>query len=100
MDDNTIARVERGIVLERTTRVRIRGNLFDGVQDGLVVDGAGSSTLVSGNVFLSARRWLIDAAELEAGGNYWGPRDPAAAQRQVRGRVLLQPFLRAQDAGY
>ncbi|MBK7350903.1 MAG: right-handed parallel beta-helix repeat-containing protein [Gemmatimonadales bacterium] len=100
VDDNTIARVERGIVLERTTRVRIRGNLFDGVQDGLVVDGAGSSTLVSGNVFLSARRWLIDAAELEAGGNYWGPRDPAAAQRQVRGRVLLQPFLRAQDAGY
>lgn len=100
VDDNTIARVERGIVLERTTRARIRGNLFDGVQDGLVVDGAGSGTLVSGNVFLSARRWLIDAAELDAGGNFWGPRDPAAVQRQVRGRVLLQPFHAAQDAGY
>jgi parallel beta-helix repeat protein len=100
IDDNTIARVERGLVLERTTRARIRGNLFDGVEDGLVVDGAGSGALVAGNVFLSARRWLIDAAELDAGGNFWGPRDVAAAQRQVRGRVVLQPFRTAQEAGY
>lgn len=100
IDDNTIARVSRGLVLERTTRARIRGNLFDGVEDGLVVDGAGSGTLVSGNVFLSARRWLIDAAELDAGGNFWGARDIATAQRQVRGRVILQPFHQARDAGY
>ncbi len=100
VDDNTIAQVGRGIVLERTSRSRIRGNLLDGVGDGLVVDGSGSGSQVAGNVFLSARRWLIDAVELDAGGNFWGPPDVAQAQRQVRGRVVLQPFRHAQDAGY
>ena len=65
-----------------------------------MVDSAGADTELHGNVFLSARRWLIDAVELEAGGNYWGARDPAAVARQVRGRVNLQPFLSARDAGY
>lgn len=100
VDDNTIARVARGIVLERTTRVRLRGNLLDGVEDGLLVDSAGADAELVGNVFLSARRWLIDAVALDAGGNYWGARDPAAVLRQVRGRVNLQPFRQARDAGY
>ncbi len=100
VDDNTIAKVGRGIVLEQTTRVKLRGNLLDGVEDGIVVDSAGADTELHGNVLLSARRWLIDAVELEAGSNYWGARDPAAVARQVRGRVNLQPFLSARDAGY
>jgi parallel beta-helix repeat protein len=100
LDDNTIAKVEQGIVLERTTRSRLRGNLFDGVQDALVVDSAGADLELSGNVFLSARRWLIDAVSLQAGGNYWGPRDAPTAQRQIRGRVTLEPFRQAREAGY
>ena len=41
IDDNVLARLEQGIVLEQTTRAQLRGNLFDGVGDGLVLDGAG-----------------------------------------------------------
>ncbi len=100
VDDNTIAKVARGIVLERTTRVKLRGNLMDGVEDALVVDSLGADAELSGNVFLSAGRWLIDAVQLDAGGNYWGGRDPATVSRQVRGRVNLQPFRQARDAGY
>jgi parallel beta-helix repeat protein len=100
VDDNVIARVRRGIVLESTSRSRLRGNLFDGVEDALTVDSAGADLQLTGNIFLSARRWLIDAVELDAGGNYWAARDELAARRQVRGRVLLQPFRRAQDVGY
>jgi parallel beta-helix repeat protein len=100
IDDNTLAKVDRGIVLEATTRVRLRGNLFDGVGEGLVVDSAGADAEVVGNVFLSASRWLINAVTLDAGGNYWGPRDPAAVQEKLRGRVNLQPFRQARDAGY
>jgi len=100
IDDNTIAKVARGVVLEQTTRSRLRGNLFDGVEDALVVDSAGAGLQASGNVFLSARRWLVDAVTLDLGGNFWGARDAAAAQRQIRGRVTLQPFRQAQEAGY
>jgi parallel beta-helix repeat protein len=100
VDDNVIARVSRGVVLERTTASRLRGNLFDGVQDGLVVDSAGADLQLGGNVFLSAQRWLIDAVRLDAGGNYWGPRDIQSAMRQVRGQVNLEPFRPAQEAGY
>jgi parallel beta-helix repeat protein len=100
ISDNVFAKVERGIVLERTTRARLRGNLFDGVEDGLVVDSAGSDAEVSGNVFLSAQRWLIDAVQLDAGNNYWGPRDQDAARQKVRGKVSLTPFRRASDVGY
>lgn len=100
VDDNTIAKVGRGVVLEQTTRVKLRGNLFDGVEDALVVDSAGADTELAGNVFLQARRWLIDAVQLDAGGNYWGARDPATVSRQLRGRVTIQPFLQARDAGY
>ncbi|MFN8653039.1 MAG: right-handed parallel beta-helix repeat-containing protein [Gemmatimonadales bacterium] len=100
IDDNVIARVGRGIVLEQTTRSRLRGNLFDGVQDGLVVDSAGADLELSGNVFLSAQRWLIDAVALDAGGNFWGGKDPATVVRQIRGQVTLTPFKSARDAGY
>ncbi len=100
LDDNTIARVEQGVVLERTTRARLRGNLFDGVNDAVVADSASADAELSGNVFLSARRWFIDATLLDAGGNYWGLRDPAAVTRQLHGRVNIQPFHQARDAGY
>lgn len=100
VDDNTIAKVSRGIVLERTSRARLRGNLFDGVDDALVADSAAAGTELSSNVFLSARRWLIDAVTLDAGGNFWGLRDTAAVERQLRGRINLLPFRQARDAGY
>lgn len=100
VDDNVIARVGQGIVLQATTRSRLRGNLFDGVQDALVVDSAGADLELSGNVFLSAQRWLIDAVTLDAGGNFWGGKDPATVIRQVRGRVNLTPFRSAREAGY
>jgi parallel beta-helix repeat protein len=100
IDDNILAKVERGIVLEGTTRVKLRGNLFDGVVEGLVADSAGADAEVVGNVFLSASRWLINAVQLDAGGNFWGPRDPAAVQQKLKGRVNLQPFRQARDAGY
>jgi parallel beta-helix repeat protein len=100
IDDNTLAKVTRGIVLEHTTGVRLRGNLFDGGEEGLVVDSAGADAEVVGNVFLSAGRWFIDAVQLDAGGNFWGPRDPASVQPRLRGRVNIQPFRRASDAGY
>jgi hypothetical protein len=100
VDDNVIARVRQGVVLEATTRSRLRGNLFDGVEDALVVDSAGADLELSGNVFLSASRYLIDAVSLEAGGNFWGARDSATALRQVRGKVNLMPFRSAREAGY
>lgn len=100
IDDNTLAKVGQGIVLERTSRVRLRDNLFDGVDDGLVADSVAATAELAGNVFLSARRWLIDAVKLDAGGNYWGPRDIDAVRRQVRGQVGLTPFRHAAEAGY
>jgi hypothetical protein len=100
LDDNVLAKVGQGVVLERSTKVRLRGNLFDGVEDALVADSAAEDAEVTGNVFLSARRWLIDAVRLDAGSNYWGARDLDAASRQVRGNVSLAPFRRAEEAGY
>ncbi len=100
IDDNTIAKVGQGIVLEHTTKAKLRGNLLDGVEDGVVVDSAGADAIVAGNVFLSARRWLILAVSLDAGGNFWSAPDLAAVQRQVQGRVTLVPFRAAREAGY
>lgn len=100
LDDNTIAQVRQGIVLERTGRSRLRGNLFDGVDDAVVADSASSDLQLSGNVFLSARRWFIDAPVLDAGGNFWAAPDAEAVQRKLNGRISLQPFRRAQEAGY
>ena len=98
--DNTFARLDQGMVLENTTQAKVRGNLFDGVGEGLVVDSVGSGTEVTGNVFLRALRLFIRAPRLVAGGNYWGTADEAAAAAKVAGRVTLSPWYPASDAGY
>ena len=69
IDDNVVGGTEQGIVLNATTGSRVRGNLFDGVGDGLLVDGAGYATEVTGNVFLRASGWFIDAPDLAAPAN-------------------------------
>ena len=100
VDDNVLARLERAIVLENTTRARIRGNLFDGVGSGLVVDSVGSDAAVMGNIFLRASGRFIDAAALEAGGNFWGGASEAAARAQVAPGVRIEPWRPARAAGY
>jgi parallel beta-helix repeat protein len=100
IDDNVLARLEQGIVLERTTRAQLRGNLFDGVGDGLVLDGTGHATEVTGNIFLRASRWFIDAPDLTAGGNYWATADASSATAKVKGRVSVMPWKPASAAGY
>jgi hypothetical protein len=74
--------------------------LFDGVGDGLLVDGAGYATEVTGNVFLRASGWFIDAPDLSAGGNVWATADAAAASARVKGRVTVLPWRSATAAGY
>jgi nitrous oxidase accessory protein NosD len=100
IDDNMLSGVQRGVVLRGVIESRVRGNVFDGVGDGLVVDGAGHGTEVSGNVFLRASGWFIDAPDLMAGGNYWATPDPARATARVRGRISLLPWKPASAAGY
>jgi parallel beta-helix repeat protein len=100
IDDNVLSRLEQGIVIERTTRAQLRGNVFDGVGDGLVVDGDGHATEVTGNVFLRASRWFIDAPDLAAGGNYWATADASTATAKVKGRISVFPWKPASAAGY
>ncbi len=100
IDDNVLARLEQGIVLERTTRAQLRGNLFDGVGDGLVLDGIGHATDVTGNIFLRATRWFISAPDLAAGGNYWATADASSATSKVHGRISVLPWKPATAAGY
>ncbi len=100
IDDNVVGGTEQGIVLHSTTGSRVRGNLFDGVGDGLLVDGAGHATEVTGNVFLRASGWFIDAPDLAAGGNFWATADAAAASARVKGRVTVLPWRSATAAGY
>jgi parallel beta-helix repeat protein len=100
IDDNVLARLEQGIVVERTTRAQLRGNLFDGVGDGLVLDGAGHATEVTGNIFLRASRWFIEAPDLAAGGNYWATANASAATAKVKGRISVLPWKPASAAGY
>jgi parallel beta-helix repeat protein len=100
IDDNVLARLEQGIVVERTTRAQLRGNLFDGVGDGLVLDGTGHATEVTGNIFLRASRWFIEAPDLAAGGNYWATADPSGATAKVKGRISVLPWKPASAAGY
>jgi parallel beta-helix repeat protein len=100
IDDNMLSRLEQGIVIERTTRAQLRGNVFDGVGDGLVVDGQGHATEVTGNIFLRASRWFIDAPDLAAGGNYWATADASAATAKVKGRISVVPWKPATAAGY
>ena len=100
IDDNVITRIAQGIVLQETTGSRLRGNVLDGVGDGIVVDGAGHGTEVTGNVFLRTSGWFIDAPDLAAGGNYWATADASAAAARVRGRISVLPWRPASVAGY
>jgi parallel beta-helix repeat protein len=100
VDDNTLAQLRTGVRLESTTRVRLRGNLFDGVTEGLVADAAAADAQVSGNVFLRASGLFVRADTLDAGGNFWGTPDLPAAQAKVRGNVNLVPWTSAREAGY
>jgi len=100
IDDNMLSGVEQGVVLKGVADSRVRGNVFDSVGTGLVVDGTGHGTEVSGNVFLRATGWFIDAPDLVAGGNYWATADASAAAAKVRGRVSVLPWRPASAAGY
>lgn len=100
IDDNAVGGVEQGIVLQGTTGSRVRGNQLDGLGDGLVIDNAGHGTEVTGNVFLRASGWFIEAPDLAAGGNYWATADAAAASARVKGRISVLPWRPAAAAGY
>lgn len=100
LSDNVLARLSRGVVLTRTTGVRLWGNLIDGAEDGLVADAAASDAQVAGNVFLRSTGFFVRAAELDAGGNYWGAESPEATREKLAGRVLLSPWYPASQAGY
>jgi parallel beta-helix repeat protein len=100
IDDNVIGGADQGIVLQGTSGSRVRGNLLDGLVDGLVIDNAGHGTEVTGNVFLRASGWFIEAPDLAAGGNYWATADAASASARVKGRVSVLPWRPASAAGY
>jgi parallel beta-helix repeat protein len=100
IDDNVLSRLEQGIVMEHTTRAQVRGNIFDGVGDGLVIDGDGHASEVTGNIFLRAARWFIAAPDLAAGGNYWATADASSATAKVKGRISVLPWKPASAAGY
>ncbi len=100
IDDNVLSRLERAIVVQRTTRAQLRGNVFDGVGVGLIIDGDGHGSEVTGNVFLRASRWFIEAPDLAAGGNYWATADASTATAKVKGRVSVLPWKPASAAGY
>ena len=97
---NTVSGTEQGVVLERTTGATVVGNVFDDVGDALVADGMASDARVTANVFLAVRGWIVDAPDLNAGGNFWATTDERAAQAHVRGRVVVLPWRPASDAGY
>jgi parallel beta-helix repeat protein len=100
VDDNVLANLERGLVLERTTQARVRGNLFDGVGTGLTADDVSAGAVVTGNIFLRAREWYVDAPGLAAGGNFWGTPTKEETLARVRGKVTVDPWQAASEAGY
>jgi parallel beta-helix repeat protein len=100
IDENVVGGAEQGIVLRGIAGSKVRGNVLDNVGDGLVIDGAGHSTEVTGNVFLRASGWFIEAPDLSAGGNYWATADAASAAAKVRGRISVLPWKPASAAGY
>jgi parallel beta-helix repeat protein len=100
VDDNTIARAGKGIILSRTHRARLRGNVLDELETGLQADSAASDAEVVGNVFLRTARWFIDAPGLDAGGNYWAARGMDSTAARVRGRINLLPWRPASAAGF
>lgn len=100
VDDNYLARLDRGIVLEASRGSRVRGNILDGLGDGLVADARSGDAVVSGNIFLRATRLFIVADHLDAGGNFWATTNAATARQQIRGAVTIDPWRPAREAGY
>jgi parallel beta-helix repeat protein len=100
IDDNTIVRVGQGLQLEKSARVRLRGNLFDQVETAVTADSASSDADLAGNRFLRASRWLIDAPVLSAGGNFWGEPTMDSTARRIQGNVSLVPWRSAAAAGF
>ena len=100
IDDNVIAGVARGLVLRRTAQARVRGNTFDGLDEGIVADSTARDAQVTGNVFLRAQKWFIVAPALTAGSNYWATKSEADAVARVSGGVIVAPWFPAAAAGY
>jgi parallel beta-helix repeat protein len=100
VSDNVLAELDRGVVLERTTGARVRGNTFDGVGEGLVADSAARDAQVTGNLFLRAQQWFISAPELTAGSNFWATRTVEEARARVNGKITILPWLPASALGY
>lgn len=100
VDDNVLARLDTGVVLRRTARASLRGNLFDGVVVGLVADQSGSTARVRGNIFLRASVAFIQADTLDAGGNYWAAANADSTRAKTSGAVTVLPWFPAREAGY
>ena len=100
VDDNVLGGMEQGISLSGTTTSRLRGNVLDRMASAVVIDEAGHGTELTGNVFLRASRWFIEAPDLSAGGNYWAAADVASTTARVRGRISVLPWKPASLAGY
>ncbi len=100
VDDNTISRFGRGLVLQGTTQARVRGNVFDSDNESLVADAAAKDAVVQGNVFLRPGRFYVIAPELNAGGNFWGSVTEEATGEKISGSVVLAPWQGAAAAGY
>lgn len=99
VDDNVLARLSQALVLERTTRLRGSGNLFDGVGEAVVADAGSSDARLRGNVFLRVTAAFVRADALDLGDNFWAA-DSAEVRARSTGRVVLEPFRRAREAGY
>ena len=100
VNDNTISRFGRGLVLQGTTQVRVRGNVFDSDNESLVADVAAKDAVVQGNVFLRPGRFYVIAPELNAGGNFWGSGTEEATGEKISGNVVLAPWQGAAAVGY
>ncbi len=100
IDDNVLGGMDQGISLSGTTATRLRGNVLDRMASAVVIDEAGHGTELTGNVFLRASRWFIEAPDLAAGGNYWAAADVASTTAKVRGRISVLPWKPASLAGY
>lgn len=100
VDDNVFARLARAVALERTSQARLRGNLFDGVEDGIVADTHSTAVELAGNVFLRATGFFVRAPVLDAGGNFWGTATAAEARERVHGKINVEPWRPAREAGY
>ena len=100
VDDNMLAKFGRGLVVQGTTQLRVRGNVFDGDNESLVADAMAKDAVVQGNIFLRPGRFYVIAPELNAGSNFWGSASEEATGEMVSGNVVLAPWQAAAAAGY